>query len=51
MNLLPSLQPNAFSSESMGFQETYARVVGFMEFKFYINNRLSEKHLFGGQMP
>lgn len=51
MTLSPNLQPNVFSSVTGNFQETYAHVLGFLEFKFYINNRLSEKYLFGGHMP
>ena len=51
MNLLLSLQLNAFSILIVDSQETYAHVICVVEFKFSIDNRISENHLFGGQMP
>ena len=51
MNLLRTLQLNAFSRVTMDFQETYVHVICVLEFKFNINNRINENHLFGGQMP
>lgn len=42
MNLLPKLQLNSFSSVAMVFQEPYAHVICVLEFKFNINNRISE---------
>ena len=50
MNLLPNLQLNAFSSLTVDCQETYARVICVLEFKFSIDNQISENHLFGKQM-
>ena len=51
MNLLPNLKLNAFSSLTVDCQETYAHVICVVEFKFSINNRVSENHPFGEQMP
>lgn len=50
MNLLPKLQLNAFSSVTMDFQETYAHIICVLEFKFNIDNQISQNHLFTGQM-